>query len=233
MASEWQGGGDLRASRRLSVLVGVLLSIAGVACTSEDDALEPAAPQITEGADDPELTGSLISLAEIESSPQSPRGLIEQPVEDASLFENPDPRGPCGASVSQPAFKDAAIVAFSTTQPPYASINNAVWDLPNREAEEFLEAWREDIRPDCPPFVSKTPFGEQRAEFLKEIPLPELADDALAASSRIIVEGQPTLYAGAALLRDGTRLSIVSVFSEDPIFPRFIQAIAKVAADKL
>ncbi|MFN2527033.1 MAG: hypothetical protein ABR505_12360 [Actinomycetota bacterium] len=209
------------------------LASTGIACTSDDETAEPAAPQITDAADDPELSQSLISLEEVESAPGAPEGLVEQPVQDSALYENPDPRGPCGAQVIQPAFKDAAIAAFGTTQPPQATLVNAVWDLPAREAAAFLAATKEDIKPNCPPFVSRTPFGQQRVEFLGEIPLIDLADDAVATRSRIILKDQPTLYAGAALVRADTRLSIVIVFSEDPVRAQFIQVVANLAAAKL
>lgn len=225
----------LRGLRIRTCLGPVVLLLVASACTNEQSPEEgptPTAPQITEAAEDPALIGSLLSLEELEGASRAPSGLIQQPVQDASLFENPDPRAPCGARIDQPAAKDAAIAAFATAQPPQLTLFHMVWNLPEGEAQALVEGVRSDINPNCPPFVSKTPTGEQRAQFLKEIPLSGLGSDAVAASLRITVSGL-SAYAVLAVVRDGTRLSLLSVFSEDPVSARFVRDVAAATAKKL
>jgi hypothetical protein len=181
----------------------------------------------------PDLVRSLLSSDDIENVPGSPDDLVRQPVEDASLFENPDPRGPCGAEVTQPDFADAAISVFGTPEAPHAFVTQAVWDLPAGVAQEFLEEERADLIPGCPPYTSETPFGEQRVELLGEVALPQLEADALAIRLRIRTSEGPTLYAGSLLVRKGSRLSNIGMFAENPVSEAFIRSVASLVSDVL
>lgn len=207
----------------------LLSMVISVAC-SDGTGREPSTPQITEGADDEQLTASLISLEEIETVSNAPANLVEQPIQDVSVFENPDPRGPCGAKIPQPAFEDAALVAFATTQPPHATIVQAVWDLPGNRAEKFLEAHRRDARPGCAVYTSTTPTGTQEVEFLEEVAVP---GDALATTVRLSVQGAPPFYAGVGIARDGTVLSLIMVLSEKPVASAFLRGSTELISRAL
>lgn len=209
-------------------VIAALLVATAAAC-SQGSSPEPSTPQITKGADDEKLNASLISLEDLEGLPDAPTALMEQPIEDASAFENPDPRGPCGAKVPQPAFRDAALAAFVTAQPPNATIVHAVWELPGDDAEEFLEAHRRDTRPGCPVYRSTTPTGTQEVKFLEEVGVP---GDTLANTVRITVK-DAEFYASIGIAREGTALTVIMMFGEEPMSPAFVGEATQLIAAAL
>ena len=217
---------------RATFLVSAVLLIVP-ACTVSVERSEPSTPQITQGADDPSLENSLLSLAEVLGARGAPDGLVERPVEDAALFENPDPRGPCGAEVSQPDNQEAAIVAFVTPEPPRFSSFHAVWELPTGEAKGYVDAYRADARPGCPTFESTIPDGtKQKVELLEIVEIPDLGDSAVAIVARITVP-ETSAYAVSSMVYRGDRLSVFSGFSEDPISAKFLREVTVTGAEKL
>lgn len=219
---------------RATFLLGVVLLIVP-ACTVSVERFEPSTPQITQGVDDPSLEGSLLSLEDVQGADDAPSGLVEQPVEDAALFDNPDPRGPCGAKISQPDPADAAIVVFDRSEKPRLTTFHLAWDLPPGEAERYFEQDSGDIRPGCPAFRSETPDGPQSSELLEVVEIPaRLADAAVATTSRITLPGAPApLYGALGLAYEGSRLTWVGVFSEKAVRTTFLQDLTVMAADKL
>ena len=211
------------------LVIAAVLMVFGAACSEGSDP-GPSTPRITEGVDDGQLTKSLVSLEEIEDIPDAPGELVEQPIQDVSAFENPDPRGPCGAKISQPTFEDAALVAFATTQPPHSTIVQAVWDLPDDEAEEFLEAHRRDARPGCPTYTSSTPTGTQEVQFLEEV---DISGEALATKVRLKVKDAAPFYGAVGMARRGTFLSLIMIFGEKPVSSAFLRGSTLMIARAL
>lgn len=199
---------------------------------SSPNAAKPRAAPLTSGVAE-SSRGSLLTLSDVSQLPGAPLPLVQQQVEDASLFENPDPRGPCGAPIKQPSYADAAIVAFVTQDDRDATLVQAIWDNPSEEARDLIRQTRSDIRPVCPPFTSETPFGQQEVEFVEEIRLEIPASDAVATSARIALPKAPLIHAANVLVRRGDRLTAISVFGEDSLPATFIAALADAAARKL
>jgi hypothetical protein len=222
-----------RSWTRVALILTILILIAAVAC--EDNGPQPGTPQITEGSDDEDLQSSLLSLSEVAALPSAPDGLTEQSVEDAAFFENPDPRGPCGAEIHQPEPRDAGIIAFVTTKRPGFTSFHAVWELPAGEAEGYVDEWLADTRPNCPAFESTIPDGsQQQVQLLEVVDLPGLQNRAVATISRITVPDAPApTYVGASMLYSGRCLSLFAAFSENPVSSRFLQQLSLAAADKL
>jgi hypothetical protein len=123
----------------------------------------------------------------------------------SSIVPNPDPRGPCGAKLNQPAFtqENAAV---------YTSASDAevfLWShrLAPGRAARFVDAVSADIRPGCATFTSETPYAyNQLNDFLGSIPLPELGDQrvAVATRGRQNHPGEPWVYASEAFVRRAT-----------------------------
>ena len=162
-----------------------------------------------------------------------PEDTTQVPVDEANLFENPDPRAPCGAMIAQPKFGDAALAWF---QSPSSSVSllQAVWELPSGEADAFLAALTRDIRSGCPPFESDTPFGgPQTNEFLGTVPLRPLGDDRVALSARIKGPESDEFYGTSVWVRVGLRLTGVVVFSSLEADAQVIAQLAEIATRKV
>ena len=215
-------------------LLCLVLCAGLVSCIPGDDPPPPTTPQITTGTADPVLRDILLSVDDVDAAYGDPGVFEEVPVSDASLYDNPDPRGVCGAKIEQPDFEDAAIATFQSTSGPGMLIVSAVWDLPPGEAAAFVEKHRKDSDPGCSPFTSKTPFhATQRVHFLGEIALPPIGDLRIGGSLRIQVKGQPQAYASSINVSDGSKLVFTLIFGASEASERFVRGLAEATDEEL
>jgi hypothetical protein len=215
-------------------VVAAMMALALPACSSDpprSGSVEPGAIRITEGRTSAALTTALLTIQDF------PRagllGLTEVDLEEGPLYENPDPRGPCGAtSASRLKFQDAAIAFFQS--PSGVSVLHALWNLPPGQAAAVLAEARADMRPGCPPFESDTPFGgPQVNEFLGAIDLPSIGEDRLALSHRIEGPAGGTVYGTVALIRIETWLASLAIFSPEEVDDRVVSRLADAVGRKL
>ena len=214
-------------------LGSIALCLILVSCAQTEDT-PPPTPQVTADDSDGDLRAILPSTEDVNAAYGDP-GLFEAvPVDDASLYDNPDPRGPCGAKIAQPPLQDGAVATFQSISSVRMLFYAVAWDLPPGEAASFVRKHLKDMDPGCPAFTSQTPFNaKQRVSLLGEIEIPKIGDLRLATSSRIQVNGQPPAYASGFVTSDGTRLILAVVLGGSEPSERFLRGLVDATAKRL
>ena len=216
--------------KRAVLLVCVML----FSCAPTDTGPPPTTPRITEGSEDADLRAVLPTLEDVRLARGAPIAIEEVPVEDGSLYENPDPRGFCGQKTEQPDWADAAIASFQTRSGPGMLIVVSAWELPDGKAARLYAQAREDVGKKCPPFRSKTPFhADQLVEPLRSYEIPGVGDGAVGAVQRITLGSQPPAFGGGAVILDDTRLVVGMIISEVDPGDEFVRGLAEAVGQNL
>lgn len=223
-----------RASLNLVALATSAALLAGCSISFGTGDPSPAPTPTTEritsdaGVDS---SGRLLSVDDLSSIEDAPPGLREMGTDDLPVYENPDPRGPCGAELEQPRMGTGDRVMFNAEG---VVIVEELFDLGASKAEEALASYSEDIDPDCPTFTSQTHTSSvQSNDFLHEVELPAEAGDAVATMSYVRMEGGLPAYAGTAMFRvDGT-IGLVAIMSGSEIPDATLQDLTTAAVAKL
>ncbi len=128
-------------------------------------------------------------------------GVVAKEIENLPLFENPDPRGPCGGKVPPVpldqafgrSFQSERLLALELVVPA------------GQKQKEQLAAYQADLRPGCGPYESKTNTGDsQRVSEITPLALDGLAIPAIGWFQEIEVQGQ-RFQAGVVLAEVGAR----------------------------
>jgi hypothetical protein len=177
------------------------------------------------------LKAALLSAADLQAIQGAPAGIeITPPSSQGSLFQDPDPRSPCGARVNLPDFSQGAKVQF---QSPTVAAFQVVIDEPVAQATSFATVWQRGTRPGCPPFMSRTSNGSsQIADLVAPIALPHLVDQATGAWSTINDNGQ-TVNSYGLVLRSGGRLEFDVLFAPAALAQTFVVGFARAAESAL
>lgn len=225
----------VRERRRTGALIVVSLAVVlplGVSCSAKEPprATESLTPRVTEGTAPADLKTKLLQPEDLQGIRGLPSDLRVVPVESANLFENPDPRGPCGAKVDQPDLSGGASLAF---QARTATGFQMVGEVPEDQARAFLDATAADSRPGCPPWQSRTDTGaNQTGEFLGTVDLGLPADVATAANIHVTSAGSEA-YGTEIIVRSGGTLSVVVLLAGAPAPPSVTRDLAATAARRL
>lgn len=114
-------------------------------------------------------------------------GVATKEIENLPLFENPDPRGPCGGKVPPVPLDQAFGRSFQSER--ILAVELIVPSGPRQK--EQLAAYQADLRPGCAPYESKTNTGEtQRVSEITQLALGDLAVPAIGWFQEIEVQGQ-------------------------------------------
>ena len=214
---------------RIAAVMSVLL----VACAPAESDRPPTTPRITAGATEPSLSELLPTLADVRNATGAPNDLREAPVQNAELYENPDPRGFCGAKIEQPSFSDAVIKSFESPSVPVIVLA-AAWDLPGREATRYFNGYNKDSHPGCGPYTSDTPFhAKQRVVPLSTAALDGIGDGALVQTIKARVGDQQESYAGLVLIQHEQIFLLVMTLSAVPPPEAFLRGVAEAIGDRL
>jgi hypothetical protein len=150
-----------------------------------------------------------------------------------NLADNPDPRGPCGAEITQPDLAQGESIAITS-----ASILGFQGVLVPKElsAEDYLDANLEDATEGCPPWTSTTNTGSTQTVTLVDVvpeqTVPDGIDQQLGFVLKVEDSGQ-TAYAGLVLLRAGDVLSQLAWFGGAEVDPRTVSEVVVLAAARL
>ena len=177
------------------------------------------------------LRRALLTAAQLPATPDPYAG---GPASPASITDDPDPRGPCGAMLTQPSLHRGAVAQFRSGDP--AAVFQWVNRLPATVASAAVAAVSNDIRPGCPAFNSATPYGHpQRNTFVRAISLPSLGDQRVAITLRIrlMAPGARAAYGTEILIRKGDYLTVVVLSGLQPQTPSVVRAVAASAAADL
>jgi hypothetical protein len=157
-------------------------------------------------------------------------GLSQADISETPVFENPDPRGPCGGVVPQLPLGEGTvgrsfsasnitIVQFIT---PTSTVTSA-----------YLDAIVGDASPGCGAFVSETNQGLiQKVSDIEIVDVTSAQAEAIALTSRVDVGGQ-TLYAAAIVVAESEATTYLQVGAQVRIDGRAVQALAKAASAAL
>jgi hypothetical protein len=187
-------------SKRCAVCVIVLAALVmGGACSSSSHTHGSLTPRVTDDPASP-LESKLVSVTALDAIPGTPL-FTTVPVAKGHIFEDPDPRGPCGAKLTQPKL-DQAIAEFQT---PTGQAIESLGDIGIAAATHFLHAYSADRRQGCAPYDSRTnePGVTQHVVYEGPIRLPHLLDDAVADRLRITAQGKTVEFIAITLRRGG------------------------------
>jgi hypothetical protein len=218
-------GSPASSLRRAAVLLGVSVALVVVlgACSigaSTGGKAESNTPRIRSTATD--LQRGLVTNDELSKVSGLPR-LRRVPLKNAPLFENPDPRGFCGAPIDQPDLSKGATAIFAANS---ATVSDTIVRLDETAARSYLDAAIADTQPGCPTFRSATNTGDQQTVNPGNVvALPPLGDQQTAGTATISVSGQ-TLHVGQVLVRRGDVLAFAVIFSTRPVPVRTVQQYA-------
>jgi hypothetical protein len=214
----------------LAVAVALAL-VAGVACSDGDQRSASNTPQVTADPAARETLGLHALRAEDLRALPGMADAVERPPERAPVFENPDPRGPCGGRAPQPPGMDHA--ALVTLRAGSYQVVEVVSAPPPGDVARYLDVLAADLRTGCPPFESTTNQGQtQRVSGVTAVDVAGVGDRAVAWTALAEV-GTSRANAGLVALRAGPRFAYVQVFSAEAPPPATMRALAEAAARRL
>lgn len=188
------------------------------ACSDGSDPVESNTPRIHSTFK--ELEPGLITAAQVEQAGLPPVRRV--PDQDAPVFENPDPRGPCGAPIDQPDLSRGATVVFAGRG---FVLTESIVELTEDRARTFMDAFLADATPGCGKFDSMTNQGVVQTVTPTVVDLPAVGDQRAGINSAFTTEGQ-TAHGGAVLVRRGTRVAFGVVFAGSPVADDVVRELA-------
>ncbi len=169
----------------------VAVALLSGACTDDDP--ESTTPRVTVD-ESSELTSFVLVEQSVASIPGF-EAVAAQPLSDVDVFENPDPRGPCGGESPAPPLEGTAGAVFAA---PGLSLVQVVAEGP--DVDEFVAAQLADIVEPCGPYESTTNVETvQQIDQIEVVTLP--GDLGYFLTARIQTEGQ-TAFTGSGLVRN-------------------------------
>ncbi len=214
--------------RRIGAIGAVILFALGV-CGGKQRAAPESVPQITLTADGP-LSPALISASQLRRVPGFATATVV-PLNEVKIFEDPDPRGPCGAKVPVLKLNDA--VGLSWNAQAIRGGAQLVIRGATGQAKKFLSARLNDIRPDCAVYTTKNAQGvTQEQKYDHAVRLPIDADQALAVVTALRIGGD-VRAATSIEVRRGDVLSRAVIFTESPMDNTIVRGIGALMAKGL
>jgi hypothetical protein len=210
----------------------VALAVVVASCSSGSGSQRSETPRISEPSRQAELSGALLTNADLQHIPGLPSDIAVKSVDDMKLFEDPDPRGPCGARVAQPDLSTGAVIGISAQA---VQGFEAVVELPVTAAENYLRALREDARPGCAAYDSTTNTGStQHVRLIRPVDIGAAGDERTAGLLEISNEGH-TFEAFELAVRSGGRVALFVLFSFSgrPLDDDSLRAVAEPLARRL
>jgi hypothetical protein len=155
-------------------------------------------------------------------------GLVARELTPADLFDNPDPRGPCGGRSPELPLDRAVGRAHVRADLSVVQIVMAR----SEEVEAFVEAQLADVREPCGPYESSTPGGAtQRVSDLAVTALPDGRGYSLTAT--IEAAGQRA-FTGGVLAQGASAATFVIVASQTAaLAPADVEGLADIATAAL
>jgi hypothetical protein len=200
-----------------------------VACASEADPglSESRTPQVTlEQPAEPEREALLLTSSDV-SAIDGFAGVPAADIADVPLFENPDPRGPCGAVVPEMSFD--GLIGRSFTGAGGALIEVVGEHTPARQA--VFDAYAADSQPGCAPFESMTNTGaRQRVSNIELVELSGIADAAHGVTMTIASGGAESEIAGIQVIQDGRFAYAMLIAETRPTAEDVVALVRRMAA---
>jgi hypothetical protein len=198
------------------------------ACASEAEQprlLGSRTPRVTVGETPAELEALLLSASDVRDI-DGFEGAEASDLDDLELYENPDPRGPCGRPMDALPTPDGGRV-FSTEDGTFVEL---VW-ADGQEIEGMIGDFDADLRPGCGSHESTTNQGlTQEASEPVPIDTTGIGDRAIGWTATLRVSGQ-TAGAGMVVAVEGGRAVLVQQIAPE-VEGEQLADLARAAAER-
>lgn len=202
----------------------LVCALALAACT-DDGSPESTTPEVSTDESSP-LTDFVLAEQSV-GSIAAFEGVVATPFSDTEVFENPDPRGPCGGESPPPPLEGTAGAVFAGSA---VTVVQVVAEGP--EVDEFFEAQMADIVESCGPYQSTT--NVETAQQVDEIDVTELPDERGFFLTGRIVTPEQTAHTASGLVRnDDGVTSLVFAVAAEPIPTTAIESLVLLADAEL
>jgi hypothetical protein len=222
---------DRAVKREVARIVRVVAATAvvtlgsGCASGSADDS---NTPRITLGGDDDELSGFLLTRSDVTAIDGLEQTTVTE-FNEAPLFENPDPRGPCGGVVPAPDFTGAVGRVFAGSS---GTLFTLVLESDAKQ-QSYLRALQADVREVCESHESTTNTGQtQTVSDVSILQSPVAGIEAIGWTSKIEV-GEQTGYGGVWLIEADGRVAYIQFLGVAPLLESAMVALAQGAYERL
>lgn len=171
---------------------------------------------------DDQLERGLLNLDSLRAVPGL-SNVTAQPTEESAVFQDPDPRGPCGAVISPLSLSRSAVAVFVG---PGITVIELVIQTSEGKARTYFDEMLEDAKPGCQAYASKTNQGKTQRVDTELVELGPLGDQRLGLRAEIDV-GSQTIHFGRASIRIGNRVAEGIVSANQPVSETMLLEIAK------
>ena len=205
-----------------------VLALGLAACSDDQPEVESNTPRV-EVDDDGERADRLLTLDQVTTALGDDR-LEQADFDDVPVFENPDPRGPCGAEVPALEFCDDAVGrSFGTS-------DQVVFEIISTESDAlgtYLDALIADQPDECPTYASRTNQGlMQTVSDVVLLDVAELGSRAVGWTSHIELQGQD-LYGGVVAFALDGQVVFLQLQGIAPVDGDALAALGAAAAANL
>ena len=213
----------------VSLMTATIIVSASCSDHSTGNAGISQTPRITTGVAPAQLSADLVGADDLRAS-GFPADAQLVPVNDVKVFEDPDPRGPCGAPVPKPDLSHAAGVGIRSSA---VSGVEFVTSLPAQQATTFVSAYLDDSRPGCPSFESTTNTGSrQHMTLVRVVDVGAVGDQHLGAVMEFSNQGQSG-RASLVLLRKHNLVALATLISANDPPDSLLRGLAQHMAGKI
>jgi hypothetical protein len=211
-----------------------VLAIGLISCTSaggvsgalatESTQIQSNTPRITVGEDQTERSAMLLTADDMRGI-EGLEDVTAVEMTDYPVYENPDPRGPCGGIAPPLPLDDPVGRGFSSSSLPIS-----VFELITRrgaDQDAYLDAMQADRRDECGPFESTTNVGQtQSVSEISFVDVQDLGVPAISVTERIEIAGQ-FAHVGVVLLLVDDGMIVIQMQSTAPIDAVMVAEIAE------
>jgi len=211
---------------RRAAVAACLLAILPSGCASSG-ASRSNTPRITV-ADGASESALLLTQSDVRAL-DGLADLVAQDINKVPVFENPDPRGPCGGPAPSPPITDAIGRAFTGSN---TSIVEFI-AVASPQADKYFAALKADRVVSCGPFKSTTNTGStQTVSQVQFVDLGSVNGNGIAWTARVDV-GQGGGFVGLGVVLAGGRFVMIQAESGSPFDAATLRALVQRAATKL
>lgn len=206
----------------LAALVGLPTCIASAASSRT--------PPLHFGGRSPGLEDVLLTAGDVEGIPDGPLNVAISKIDAATrLYQNPDPRLPCGRVA--PNFNSSRAVEEQFSMPEVLGIE-VVANLRLSQIRSLFNQYNGDLRIGCT-YRSKTNTGSiETTSLVKRIPMPQLTNGALGIVS-IVRNAGGTFAAYEMAISEHSIVVSILLIANNPVKTSFVVALARVVEKRL
>jgi hypothetical protein len=201
------------------------IMLLGCSCSAGHGSSASRTPKIA-AASGSGLDAALLSASDLRDG-GLPADVHTTALNDLNLFEDPDPRGPCGAKVESIDLTRGAGVGIAASAVQGAEL---VVRLDEPAAKAYLGALEADAHDGCAAYQTTTNRGTPQTVTLRTVvALPMLVDGAIATKLTIESSGNATAVTQIVLRRTGT-IALTTLFAASPLSDATVRSLALHAA---